>query len=132
MGEILLELRDMALRLLNAMILEGPEDEQELHLLQVLLGPEESDPIDLVVEDACRYLDKNSPKDEDGYLVYSVRDLDQRATEVIDKLVSDKPSNEEQLHLLRVLVNPSDWRSLNETFSKASIYVFNTYRKYFG
>lgn len=39
----IMQLREIALGLINAMILEGPNNEEELHILQVLLDPQEDD-----------------------------------------------------------------------------------------
>lgn len=49
------ELDRLALRLVNAMILEGPDNEQELHLLQILLDPESDDNLEDAVNDAITY-----------------------------------------------------------------------------
>ena len=49
------ELDRLALRLVNAMILEGPDNEQELHLLQILLDPESDDSLEDAVNDAITY-----------------------------------------------------------------------------
>lgn len=52
------ELISLASSLVNAMILEGPENEQELHMLQVLLDPEEQDDLEQTVEDAEKYINE--------------------------------------------------------------------------
>lgn len=50
------ELISLASSLVNAMILEGPENEQELHMLQVLLDPEEQDDLEQTVQEAEEYI----------------------------------------------------------------------------
>lgn len=49
------ELDRIALTLVNAMILEGPDNEQELHTLQILLDPEEDDDLEDAVLEAAEY-----------------------------------------------------------------------------
>lgn len=49
------ELDRIALTLVNAMILEGPDNEQELHTLQILLDPEADDDLEDAVLDATEY-----------------------------------------------------------------------------
>lgn len=49
------ELDKIALNLINAMILEGPDNEQELHTLQILLDPEVDDDLEDAVLEATEY-----------------------------------------------------------------------------
>ena len=50
------ELDRLALGLVNAMILEGPSNEDQLHALQVLLDPESDDDLEWTVTYVNKYV----------------------------------------------------------------------------
>lgn len=58
-------LRRLALTLINAMILRGPENEQALHTLLILLDTELHDDLKSAVEDAKNYIDESWEPVED-------------------------------------------------------------------
>lgn len=52
------DLQNKAIALINAMIFTGPENEQALHLLLILLAPEPKDDLDLAVFEADEMISK--------------------------------------------------------------------------
>ena len=49
-------LKAIALKLINAMIFDGPENEQQLHLLLILLDTEPDDDIANAINEADQYI----------------------------------------------------------------------------
>ena len=56
------DLINLARCVVNAMILSGPDNEDELHMLQVLLDPEADDDLEYTVNEARQYIDSEFDK----------------------------------------------------------------------
>ena len=111
-----------------AMLLYEPDDERELDWVRILLSPSEDEPLHPVVVKVSNYLRRDQQKSTDGYFVYTVQELKELAVGVIDRLISNVEDNEEQLRLVKFLINPDNDAKIPEAIAKALEIIKSSYR----